>query len=176
MQHNLNYMGDSMSPSVVSGMATSTLGVVAAVGVNSSSRRNQLITYELERKNMNTGFGFDLKGDRPCIISAVHPGTVAFESGLTEGDLVIAINNRKCIDLDHQQVVSLISRCKHKLDLKVAKSTATAAICKVPKTALATTTNSRTLKANQARKVLAKKSKKFTSKGLNWVMDSNLLL
>lgn len=193
---NLNYICDSTSSSI-SDMAMAAAATVAAAtstttttkhlsGGASSSNTNtsQIITYELERKSINTGFGFDLKGDRPCIISAVHPGTIAYQSGLTEGDLVIAINNRKCTDLDHQHVVSLISRCKHKLVLKVTKArkmSKMAAVSRAHKAAAQVNNNNNNnadlqqqamvrARLNKQNRENSKKSKRIpTSKGLNWV-------
>jgi predicted metalloprotease with PDZ domain len=173
---NVNYMADSTSSSIAENVVSAAAAINGGgggSGITASSQQqqsssggaNQIITYELERKNMNAGFGFDLKGDRPCIISAVHPSTAAYESGLSEGDLVIAINNRKCIDLDHQQVVALISRCKHKLVLKVTKAPR-----KMSKmTAVNRAHEIHRRRHHHEKRAAVKKSKMLSSKGLNWV-------
>jgi hypothetical protein len=80
-----------------------------------------LVTYELIRPNINIGFGFDLRGDRPAIIGSVRKHSIADYVGLSEGDLVISINNKKVTDLDHDQVVRLVGLSKHKLILQVTK-------------------------------------------------------
>lgn len=176
---NVNYICDSTSSSIsdmaaVAGAisantATATSSNVASTTNHPNSTTGQIITYELERNSINTGFGFDLKGDRPCIISAVHPGTIAYESGLTEGDLVIAINNRKCTDLDHQQVVLLISRCKHKLVLKVAKARKMSKMAAVNRAQKAYSGNDMKYRSKRS----GGKNKRITSKGLNWVNEFN---
>jgi hypothetical protein len=49
-----------------------------------------LITYELVRKNLSSGFGFDLRGDRPAIIGAVRKGSIAEKAGV-EGIFLIDV-------------------------------------------------------------------------------------
>ena len=177
----VNYMADSTSSSIAENVVSAAAAINGG-GITASSQQqsssggggltNQIITYELNRENINSGFGFDLKGDRPCIISAVHPSTAAYESGLSEGDLVIAINNRKCIDLDHQQVVALISRCKHKLVLKVTKAPR-----KMSKmTAVNRAHEIHRRRHHHEKRAAVKKSKMLSSKGLNWVSHFKIFL
>lgn len=80
---------------------------------------DNLKTVELIRGR--TGYGFDLKGDRPSIIGSVRKNSPADLVGLKEGDLVIAINNTKVTDLNHEKVVSLIGQSKTHLILQVTK-------------------------------------------------------
>ena len=80
---------------------------------------HNLKTVELIRGRY--GYGFDLKGDRPSIIGSIRKNSPADLNGLKEGDLVIAINNTKVTDLDHDQVVRLIGQSKTNLVLQVTK-------------------------------------------------------
>lgn len=65
-----------------------------------------LITYQLERTHQSSGFGFDLKGDRPAVIGPVRKGTLAESVGLEEGDLVISINNMNVTDLGKNDLLT----------------------------------------------------------------------
>ncbi len=80
---------------------------------------HNLKTVELMRGRY--GYGFDLKGDRPAVIGSVRKQSPADECGLAEGDLVIAINNIKVTDLDHDNVVRLIGQSKTSIILQVTK-------------------------------------------------------
>ena len=80
---------------------------------------HNLKTVELIRGRY--GYGFDLKGDRPSIVGSIRKNSPADLNGLKEGDLVIAINNTKVTDLDHDQVVRLIGQSKTNLILQVTK-------------------------------------------------------
>ena len=41
-----------------------------------------LATHVLVRSTLNTGFGFDLRGERPCFVGAVRRGSIADKFGL----------------------------------------------------------------------------------------------
>lgn len=92
-----------------------------------------LVTYELVRASINSGFGFDLKGDRPCVIGTVRKGSIADQVGLQEGDVVIAINNKKVTEYDHDQVVRLVGMSKNKLVVQVTKIKISPKVYKIKK-------------------------------------------
>lgn len=94
---------------------------IAASSDKSSFNKQNLITYELIRNDEHSGFGFDLKGDRPCTIGSVRKGTIADRAGLQEGDVVISINNKKVTELLHDDVVKLVGKSKLRLVLQVTK-------------------------------------------------------
>lgn len=99
----------------------------------SQEQYENLVTYELIRVSTNSGFGFDLKGDRPCVIGTVRKGSIADQAGLHEGDVVIAINNKKVTEYDHDQVVRLVGMSKNKLVIQVTKIKVSPKVYKIKK-------------------------------------------
>ena len=65
-------------------------------------------TVELTR--VQTGFGFTLSGQGPCILSNVVKGSPADKAGLNTGDHVIAANGKNVSKSTHDDVVKLIGK------------------------------------------------------------------
>ncbi|XP_061738922.1 rhophilin-1 [Nerophis ophidion] len=78
------------------------------------------------------GLGLTLRGDSPVLVAGVVPGGCAAESGLREGDYIVAVDGQDCKWAKHAEVVNMLKNCSdrgvelsvitlHSHDAQVAK-------------------------------------------------------
>ncbi|CAD5111852.1 DgyrCDS1116 [Dimorphilus gyrociliatus] len=79
-----------------------------------------LKTVELMRGR--AGYGFTISGQQPCVLSCVVPSTPADRAGLRTGDFLLAVNNLKVADYEHDDVVRLIGSSSGLLVLQIAEN------------------------------------------------------
>jgi len=84
-------------------------------------RKPSLVT--LRRQDLSQPWGFRLIGGsnqgQPFAVQKVTPESIAYKSGLREGDELVRIGNIALRGLTHEEVQEIILRCSSTIDLFV---------------------------------------------------------
>lgn len=66
-------------------------------------------TVILTRRSPSDDYGFHIKGSHPIVVTLVRPGSLADDSGIKIGDVLLAVNYHSVLSLTHEQTLQLIT-------------------------------------------------------------------
>ncbi|CAB0029676.1 unnamed protein product, partial [Trichogramma brassicae] len=105
------------------GLARLYLELCGWCRVRKTRRPKKRVNYgsrSIELARGNSGYGFTISGQQPCILSCIVPDSPADLAGLRSGDYLIAVNGRGVRRAAHDDVVKLIARSNGILKLQIA--------------------------------------------------------
>ncbi|BFZ11210.1 hypothetical protein BsWGS_14249 [Bradybaena similaris] len=76
----------------------------------------------LERSSDNEGLGLHLLDSYPTFITSVDPGSAAERAGITEGQILVSVNDHNVLTTNHVDIVKLIQSAEGSVKLCVANS------------------------------------------------------
>ncbi|XP_059142269.1 uncharacterized protein LOC131929905 [Physella acuta] len=76
----------------------------------------------VERTSGSDDLGLHLLNSHPAFITSVDQGSPAEKAGITEGQILVSVNEQDVLTWDHADIVKLIQTCGNQIKLGVANS------------------------------------------------------
>ncbi|KAH9489982.1 hypothetical protein Btru_035438 [Bulinus truncatus] len=76
----------------------------------------------IERLRDSEDLGLHLLNSHPAFITSIDPGSPAARAGISEGQILVSVNDENVLTLDHSEIIQLIQNTKGSIQLGVANS------------------------------------------------------